>query len=106
LESAGCADAEECRHPETEIERAGMHQQPLEYILMPTHVLAPEATGLIEMRTRSLQQFAALAKEPFPAVAADTPSIHLDSAAFYLLIGPRLRLAIGFANIGANLQRL
>src|SRR4051812_34948937 len=66
LETARRADAEERPHPEPEIERAGVHEQPLEYVLVSAHVRAPQPTGLIEMRARSLEQFASFPKEAFP----------------------------------------
>ena len=74
-----------------EIERAGMHEQSLQDVLVPAHVRAPEATGLIEMRTRSLEQFAASSEQARPAVAPDPPSIRIDRVACGFLIGPALR---------------
>jgi hypothetical protein len=68
-------------------------------------VRTPEATGLIEMGAGSLQQLPALPEESLPAVAADPASIGIDRVAFGLLIDPRLWPAIGFADVGANLQR-
>jgi hypothetical protein len=53
-------------HPQSEIEAAGVHEQPLEHVLMSAYVRAPQPTGLIEMRTRSLEQFASHTKEAFP----------------------------------------
>src|SRR5262249_50666661 len=100
------ADTEERPHPETEIERAGMNQQSFEYVLVPAHARSPEPTRFVEMRTRSLEQFAAFAEEPLAAVAADVPSIRIDRVPFGLLVGPRLWTAIGFADVSSNLQRL
>jgi hypothetical protein len=54
---------------------------------------------------RSLEQFAAFPKEAFSTVAADPTSIRIDRVAFRLLINPRLWPAIGFADVGANLQQ-
>src|SRR5436309_2283722 len=93
-------------HPKTEIEGAGMKEHSLEHVLVPAHMHAPKTAGLVEMRARSLQQLAARAEEPFPAVAADPASICIDRVAFRLLIDPRLWPAIRFADVGANLQRL
>jgi hypothetical protein len=82
LEAAWSADAEERPHPETEIEGTGMHEQPLEHILVPAHVGAPEPTGFIEMRAGAFQQFPALPEEPFPARAANPASIRIDGVPF------------------------
>ena len=83
--------AEERPHPETEIEGTGMHEQPLEHVLMPAHIEAPESTGLVQMRTRSLEQLTAFPEEPLPAIAADPTAIGIDRVAFRLLIDPRRR---------------
>jgi hypothetical protein len=42
LKTAWRADAEERPHPEAEIEGAGRNEQPLEHVLLPAHVRAPE----------------------------------------------------------------
>jgi hypothetical protein len=63
-----------------------MNQQSFEHILVPTHVRAPEPTRFVEMRTRSLEQFAASAEEPLAAVAADAPSIRIDRVPFGVLV--------------------
>src|SRR5262249_54262357 len=106
LEAAWRADAEERPHPEAQIEGAGMHEQPLEHVLVPAHVRAPQTTGLIGMRTRSLEQFASFPEKAFSTVAADPTSIRVNRVAFRLLLNPRLWPATGLADIGANLQRL
>ena len=67
-----------------------MHEQPLEHVLVAAHLRTPETTGLVEMNAGSLQQFAALAEEPLPAVAADPRSICMNRIAFRLWIDPRL----------------
>jgi hypothetical protein len=90
LEAARRADTEERSHPETEIERAGMHKQSFEHIRVSAYVRAPESTGLVKMGTRSLEQFAASAEEPLAAVAADAPSIRIDRVPFGFLVRPRL----------------
>ena len=77
-----------------------MHEPPLEHVLLPAHVRAPETTSLIEMRTRALKQLPAFPKESFPAVAADATPIGIDRVAFRLLIDPRLGPAFRFANGG------
>jgi hypothetical protein len=69
LERARRADAEESPHPESKIEGAGMHEQPLQHILSSTHMRAPQAAGLVKMSARSLEQFAVSPEEAFPAVA-------------------------------------
>ena len=83
-----------------------MHEQPLEDVLVPPDVCAPQPTGLVKMRTRSLEQFSAFAEKPFPAVAADAPSIRVDRVALRFLIDPRLGPTIRFADVDANLQCL
>jgi hypothetical protein len=55
-----------------------MHEQPLEHIPVAAHVRAAETTGLVQMRTRPLQQFASLSEEAFLSVAADATSIRID----------------------------
>jgi len=55
LEAAWRADAEEPPHPETEIEGAGMNEQPLKHVLVPAHMRAPEPAALIEVRAGSFQ---------------------------------------------------
>jgi hypothetical protein len=77
-----------------------VHEQPFERVLVPAYVRAPQTTGFIEMRTRSLEQFTALPKEAFAAVAADTTSIRIDRVAFCLLRNPRLRPAVRFIAMG------
>jgi hypothetical protein len=62
LETARRADTEERPHPETEIERARMNEQSFEHVLVPAHVRSSEPAGLVQMRTRSLEQFAASAE--------------------------------------------
>src|SRR5262249_51885716 len=59
LKGAWRADAEEDSHPEAKIEGAGVHEQALQQVLVSAHVCASQATGFIEMRTRSLELFAA-----------------------------------------------
>ena len=58
------------------------------------------------MRARSLQQFSASPEQPFPAIATDATSIHIDRIPFRRLTDPRLTPAIRFAEVGANLERL
>jgi hypothetical protein len=83
-----------------------MHEQSFEHVLVPAHVDSPESTRLVEMRTWSLEPFAASAEEPLAAVAADASSIGIDRVPLGFLVRPRLRAAIRFADVGANLQRL
>src|SRR5258705_7835084 len=64
LEAARRADTKERPHPEAEIERAGMHKQSLEHVLVSSGVHASKPTRLVEMRARSFEQFPALAEEP------------------------------------------
>jgi hypothetical protein len=106
LEAARRADAAERPHPETEIERAGMNKQSFEHVLVPAHVRSPEPARLVEMRTRSLEQFAASAEEPLAAVSPDAASIRIDCVPFGCLVRPRLEAAIRFADVGTNLERL
>ena len=49
----GVPTLNKCRNPETQIEPAGMYEQPLQDVLVSSHVRAPKSTGLVEMRTRS-----------------------------------------------------
>ena len=58
------------------------------------------------LRTRSLEQFAASAKQSFPASPTDAPAIRVHRIAFRFLVRPRLRSAIRFADVGANGERL
>src|SRR5437867_2286111 len=81
-------------HPQPEIEGTRVHEQPLEHVLVPADVRASQSTGLVQMRTWSLEQFTAFPKEPFSAIAADPTSIRIDRVAFCLLINPRLWPAI------------
>jgi hypothetical protein len=80
----GRTDPEKRPHPEPQIEGARMLEQPLEHVLVAAHVHAPESSGLVEMRTWSLQQFAAFPQEALPAVAADATSIRIDGVGFCL----------------------
>jgi hypothetical protein len=98
------ADAEERPHPQSEIERAGMHEQALQHIVVPANVRASKAASLVEMRARSLQQFAARAEEALPSGTPDAPSIRIHGVPFVFLVSPRLRSTIGFADLGANPQ--
>jgi hypothetical protein len=106
LEAARRADTEQRPHPEAKIEGAGMNEQSFEHVLVSAHVRPPEPTCLVEMRTRSLEQFPASAEEAFTAIPVDASSIRVDRVSFGFLVRPRLRSAIRFANVGANLQRL
>jgi hypothetical protein len=106
LEGAWRTDAEERAHPEPKIERAGMDEQSLEHVLVSAHMRPPQPTGLVEMRTRALEQLPASAKEAFPAFGPDATSIRIYRISFGFLVGPRLRPAIRLADVGANLQRL
>jgi hypothetical protein len=54
LKTAWCPDAEECSHPEPEIEGTRMDEQPLVHVFVAADVHAPEPTGLVKVRTRSL----------------------------------------------------
>ena len=81
-------DTDERPHPETEIERAGVNEQSLQRVFVSAHVRSPEPTGLVEMRTRSFEQFAASAQESRAAVAADAPSIRVDRVPFGFLVRP------------------
>ena len=95
LEAPRRADAEERPHPQAEIEGAGMQEQPLPHVLMATDVRAAECTGLVEMRARALEQFAASAEEPFATVSSDPPAIRVHGIPFGFLINPRLPPAMG-----------
>src|SRR3979409_1064381 len=83
-----------------------MHEQSFEHVLLPAHVRSPEPTRLVEMRARSLQQFAASAEEALAAISADAPAIRIHCVACSDLVRPRLPAAIGLADVGANLKRL
>ena len=83
-----------------------LDQQSLQHVLVAAYVGAPLSTGLVQMRARTFQQFPASAEEPFAARAADAPPIRIHRAPFSLLIRPGLAAAIGFTDVGANLQRL
>jgi hypothetical protein len=88
LEAARRADTKKRSHPETEIERARINQQSFEHVLVPAHVRSSEPTGLVEMRTRSLEQFAASTKQSFPASPADAPAIRVHRVAFSFPVRP------------------
>jgi hypothetical protein len=83
-----------------------MNEQSLEHVLVAADVRAPERTSLIEMRTGALEQFPTSAEKVLTTIPADAPSIRVDRVPFGLLISPRLRSAIRFADVGANVQRL
>ena len=83
-----------------------MNEQSFEHVLVSAHVRPPEPAGLVEMGTWSLEQFPASAEEVFSPIPADAPSIRVDRVSFGFLVRPRLRPAIRFADVGANLQRL
>ena len=85
------------------MERAGMHEQTLQHVLVSANVRASQPTCLVEMRTRPLEQFPASPEEAFPAVVANPSSVRIDGVAFGFLIDPRLRPAIRLADVGANL---
>src|ERR1700730_10909186 len=106
LEGPWSADAEEAPHPETEIERAGMHEQPLQDILVAADVHATQSTAVVEMRTGPFEQFPASSQKAFAASATDAPAIGVHSVPFSALIDPRLSYAVGLADVGANLERL
>ena len=55
-----------------------MNEQSFEHVLVSAHVRPPKSTGLVEMRTRSLEQFRTSAEEAFPTIPADAPSIRVD----------------------------
>ena len=95
LEAARRADTNQRSHPEAQIERAGMDEQSFEHVLMPAHVGSSQPTGLVQMRTRSLEQFAASAEQSFSPSAADAPTIRVHRVAFRFLVRPRLRSPIG-----------
>src|SRR5919108_6065512 len=59
LKGAWGADPKEAPHPEPEVERAGVHEQPLQHVLVAADVRAAQSTGFVEMRTGTLEQFAA-----------------------------------------------
>lgn len=103
LQAARRADTEERPHPEAKVEGSGMHEQSFEHVLVSAHVRPPEPTGLVEMRTRSLEQFPASAEKAFSPIPANAPSIRVDRVSFGGLVRPRLRSAIRFADVGANL---
>jgi len=98
------ADSKERPHPQSKIERAGMHEQALQHIVVSANVRASKAAGLVEMRTRSLQQFTALEEEPLPSGTADAPPIRIHGVPFVFLVSRRLRSTIGFADVGADPQ--
>jgi hypothetical protein len=77
-----------------------------EDILMSTHMRATEPAGPVEMCPRSFQPFAARAEELLAAVTPDASPIGIDGVPFGLLIDPRLPPAVGFADVGPNLERL
>jgi hypothetical protein len=83
-----------------------MHEHSFEYVLMPTHMHTAEPTSFIEVGAWSFEQFPAFPEESLPAVAPDPTSIRVDRVPFGFLVGPRLWSAIGFADVGANRQRL
>jgi hypothetical protein len=85
LEAARRADPEESPHPEAEIERASMHEQPLQHALVTADVRAAKPAGLVEMRARSLEQFPASAEQPFAAVAANAAAIRVTRLPVQLL---------------------
>src|SRR5262245_17599284 len=105
LKGAWRTDAEEHPHPETEIERAGMHEQPLQHVVVAADMRATKSAGLVEMCARALEQFSAPTEEAFAATAADATAIRVHSISFRGLIDPRLWSAVGFADIGANVER-
>ena len=55
LQATRRADTEERPHPEAKVEGSGMNEQSFEHVLVSAHVRPPEPTGLVEMRTRSLE---------------------------------------------------
>jgi hypothetical protein len=75
LESAWGADTEEAPHPETEVERAGVHEQPLQHVLVAAEIRSAQSTGFIQMRTGTLQQFPASSQEAFAARAMGRPAV-------------------------------
>ena len=106
LEAAWRADADQLTHEQSEIEAGRVDQQSRPNVPVPSKVHAAHAAGLIEMRKRSFQPFAAQPEEPLTARAANAPSIAVHSVACVGVLLPIPSSPIGFGDIAAHAHGL
>src|SRR5439155_6341495 len=57
-------------HEQTEVERAGVHEQSLEYVVMPAQMRAAEASGVVQVSEGALDVLDAASDESIPSRAA------------------------------------
>ena len=72
---------------------------------MTSEMDAPHPAGFIEMRKRSLQSFASLAKQPFASLSPNAPTVAIDRVASLGVLLPMAPSAIGFRDVTPQAHR-
>jgi len=95
LQPAWRADADQVPHEQSEIEAAGVNQQPLQDVRVTTEVHAPHAARLIEMGKRPFESLAAEPQQAQASWAANAPTIAVHGVAGLWVLRPGASAAIG-----------
>ena len=72
---------------------------------MTSEMDAPHPAGFREMRKRSLQSFASLAKQPFASLSPNAPMVAIDRVASLGGLLPMAPSAIGFRDVTPQAHR-
>ena len=92
LEASRPAHSRQVPHEQPQVDAADLHEQPFQDVGMPAQMDAAHPAGLVEMRVGPFQPFAPLPQQPFPARAADPPTVGTRRV-------PRGRLALPCTHI-------
>ena len=106
LEPSWGAAPERRPHEKAEVERARVDEHPLQDVLMPAQVRAPEAPGVIQVGEGAFDVLATAPEQALAARAADAPSIAVDRGLRLRRRRPGPSAAIGLGDIGPDLDRL
>ena len=94
-----------CRMSSPRFKRAGMQQHALEDVVVTAQMDPPHPTGLVQMRKRPLQPFAALPQQPFAARASNAPTVTIDRVPRLRVLLPATPAAIGLGDVTSHAHR-
>src|SRR5712691_6552398 len=105
LQPARRAPAERLPHQNSEVERAGVDEEPFEDVLVTTQVRPPHSAGVIDVGERALDVLTAPTHQLPAADSADAPPIAIHRS---LRLGgrrPAAAAAIGLGDVAAHPDR-
>ena len=104
MEAGRRADAREASHEQAQIQAAGVYQEALADVGVPSQMHAAQPPGLVEMRVGSLEPLPALAQQPPSAGPPNPPPVGIHGVADGELASPASAATVRLGHIAAQPQ--